>query len=174
MRIPSYLLLGWICVLASVGRSSAQELSARRAFGAFTGKWQGIFRTFAFDGTLLDSLRVQHRISWSGDTQKVVITDRYSDGRVVVSHGENFVRGDTLFCGVRKPDGSRTALTGKVSDGRLFWSRVDEAAGVQEVFKEYVGRTREGAVYFIDGVGVYGSGPRKRILLFEGRYLKVE
>ncbi|MFQ5628902.1 MAG: hypothetical protein ACE5I1_09090 [bacterium] len=147
--------------------------SAKKVFGPWDGEWQGVFRIFNTEGRLLDSLHVQQKYNWDGEIQRGIITDKLSNGKVEVSHAENFFRNDTLFCVVKKPGGETTVHTGKYTNGRLTWSRNDPKTGMQESFKEYVEHTPTGTIYFIDGVGVYGFGKDRNVLLFEGRYRKI-
>ncbi|RMD99459.1 MAG: hypothetical protein D6814_05510 [Calditrichaeota bacterium] len=170
-RVRTWLALaGLLIASAAFGQSNL----ARIAFSPYTGEWRGVFRTYSAEGKLIDSLRVHQKYFWEGNTQKVIITDLHADGRKEISHADNFVRHDSLFCVVRKPDGQEIVEIGRLAGRRLIWRHVDPNKGSQEIFKEYVkGRGRR-AVYYIDGVGVYGSGPQATILLFEGRYRKIK
>ena len=150
----------------------AQPQHAKSILGPWDGEWRGVFRIFHFDGTPMDSLTVHQKYYWEGSVQKGIITDTYSDGRVEVSHAENYLRNDTLYCVVRKPNGETTVHRGTHAGGRLTWWRRLPEQGISESFKEYVAGTPRGTIYFIDGVGLYGTGPQPTVLLFEGRYRK--
>lgn len=163
-----------ICLVCICSMLQAQTREAAyEILSDWNGSWRGVFRIYSATGRLLDSLRVEQKYYWDGNTQRGVITDTYTDGRIEVSHAENFVRNDTLFCVVRNAKGEKTVHAGHFSGDRLTWSRWDRQAGLQEIFKEYVVRTEQGSVYFIDGVGIYGMGEGRNVLLFEGRYRKV-
>jgi hypothetical protein len=169
-RITTVLILSLALPFSVTAQPSAK---AEKIFGPWNGEWQGVFRIFSAEGTLLDSLRVYQKYEWDGTIQKGIITDTFSSGKVELSHAENFIRDDTLFCVVRKPGGEITIHTGKFAAGRLTWSRSDPKTGMSESFKEYVEHTPTGTIYFIDGIGVYGFGKDRNVLLFEGRYKKI-
>jgi len=167
------VLLVNLFALLNAFPAQAQSSPARQIFDVYTGRWQGVFRIFSLDGTLLDSIRVEQHYFWDGDIQRVELKDHLVDGSVQVSHAENFVRNDSLFCVVTKADSTRIIETGKRSANRLFWYHVDKAAQRRETFKEYVQTVPGGTYYLIDGIGIYGEGEHMNILLFEGRYKKI-
>ncbi|MDQ7065396.1 MAG: hypothetical protein Q9P90_14260 [candidate division KSB1 bacterium] len=152
----------------------AQSPMARVLFAPYTGEWTGEFRIYTLDGALQTTIQVRQRYFWDGDTQKVVITDRYPDGRVERSHALNYLDGDTPVCLVRKADGTVVRLIGQKQAGRLFWKHDAPKQQKYEIFKEYVDTIGGVSLYFIDGLGMYGSGAHRTILIFEGRYRKVK
>ncbi len=152
----------------------AQSPAARALFEPYTGEWTGEFRIFTLNGALQTTIQVRQRYFWDDDTQRVVITDRYPDGRVERSHALNYLDGDTPVCLVRKADGTVVRLIGQKQAGRLFWKHDAPQQQKYEIFKEYVDTIGGVSLYFIDGLGVYGSGAHRTILIFEGRYRKVK
>ena len=174
MKKVTYLLIaGAVFGVLLPAAMALAQVSARKVLSPWDGEWQGVFRIFNNQGKLLDSLQVHQKYWWKDRVQKGVITDTYSDGRVEISHAENFVRNDTLFCVVKKANGETTIHTGLFDAGRLTWSRRLPERHLQESFKEYVARTPRGLIYFIDGVGIYGTGKDQIVLLFEGRYRNI-
>ena len=151
----------------------AQSSAVRALFEPYTGEWTGEFRIFTLNGALKSTIQVHQRYFWDGDTQKVVITDRYPDGRIERSNALNYLDGDTPVCLVRKADGTVVRLIGQKQAGRLFWKNDAPQQQKYEIFKEYVDTIGGASLYFIDGLGVYGSGEHRTILIFEGRYRKV-
>lgn len=163
-------LLYLFCLPAA---SRCQSLEARDIFAPYIGEWEGTFKIFSHDGKLLNILQVHQKYFWQNDTQKVHITDMYPDGKKEKSIGLNFARGDSLFCVVKHEDGKVVRLVGAHHGGRLIWHRQVPEQHLVESFKEYVAPLDGDTVYYIDGVGVYGSRKNRTILLFEGRYKKI-
>lgn len=174
MKNQSLRIAGLFLLLLghTVPGSAQSPRSPAAVFKPWDGEWDGVFKIFNTNGELVDSLEVHQKYFWDGEVQKGIITDKYADGRIEISHAENFVRNDTLYCVVKKAGGERTVHRGGNVGGRLTWSRQNPETGMLEAFKEYVEIRNGTAVYFIDGVGIYGYGEERNVLLFEGRYRK--
>ena len=143
-------------------------------FALWDGAWAGTFNIRRPDGTLESSLQVRQVYTTLSPTeQSVTISDQRSDGSVKESRGKNTASNGELECRLWEPDGTMKLLTGTRAGRALFWHRRDTTAWIEETFREEIVRDAGGDLYTIDGVGVYGKG-REQILLYEGRYRRVE
>ncbi|HKY32281.1 MAG TPA: hypothetical protein VJV23_07080 [Candidatus Polarisedimenticolia bacterium] len=140
-------------------------------FAPWDGAWEGAFNVYQPDGTRESSVSVRQRyVSLSPTEQNVEIVDRLPDGSTRVSRGRNVASGGRLECRIWEPDGTSKLLVGRRLGRALLWHRRDDAAGVEETFREEILLTPSGELYTIDGYGLYGTGAGRRHLLFEGRY----
>lgn len=152
--------------------SFAQSRAAQEAFAPFTGKWQGVFKVFSYEGRLLDHITVEQHYWWESGEQHAAFIERGRDGRVVHAHARNYEKDGKLYCEVKKDNGQQSLHHGHFEEGTLFWYRRTGEGNILESFKERVVQTPSGREYQIDGFGVYGSGGHTSYLLFEGRYFE--
>lgn len=160
---PILVLMGLLLGLMGGTPASAQPTWA--ALELFTGHWKGPFVAYTHAGEQVDSLIAEHRYRWDGDVQVGTQIDRYPDAR-------NYVRNDTLFCGVTHGDETIVYRGRQVGEAVVWYRRTE--AGLVESFRERVVETSEGPEYRIDGFGVYPNddGPAST-LQFVGRYRPV-
>ncbi len=148
--------------------------TAKQILDPFTGRWEGQFKVYTYDGKLQDTLHVQQHYWWEGDIQHGRFIDTYPDGRVIKAKARNYEKDGRLVCEVDKTPGGRTVHHGRYTDGALFWFSKAKIGGKIESFKERVTVDDDGGrTYRIDGFGIYPGLGANRHLLFEGRYRQV-
>ena len=142
-------------------------------FGRWEGVWEGTFTTYLPDGTPVESSAARHEHTRVSDTeQRLVITDRFPDGRILVTTGEVRSVGDRLECRLSDERGVPEVLEGRRAADGLVWHRRDQMAGSEETIFEEVVPTTDGDLYTVHGVRVSGKDGRET-RLFQGRYRRV-
>lgn len=90
--------------------SFAQSRAAQEAFAPFTGKWQGVFKVFSYEGRLLDHITVEQHYWWESGEQHAAFIERGRDGRVVHAHARNYEKDGMLYCEVKKITASNRCI----------------------------------------------------------------
>ncbi|MEM9419379.1 MAG: hypothetical protein AAGA25_10070 [Planctomycetota bacterium] len=145
----------------------------RAILDPWTGHWEGRFKVYRPDGSLLTVLDVKQHYRWDGVVQRATFHETDQDGNVTTAEAANYQDAQgRLVCTVVKSNGERSLHLGTWSDGYLFWhadrpgtlESFKERVAVEPVDGEAVQRT-----YEINGYGIYG----KSSFLFAGSYREV-
>jgi hypothetical protein len=142
-------------------------------FGRWEGVWEGTSNTYLMDGTSVESSAARHEHTRVSDTeQRLVITNRFPDGRILVTSGELRLVGDRFECRLSDERGVPEVLTGwKTADGIVLRS-TEPAAGFEAISFNEIVPTSEGDLYTVSGIRAPKDGREMR--LFQGRYHRVK
>jgi hypothetical protein len=134
------------------------------------GTWEGSLTTYRADGTPEQTASVRcERQTVTPTEQRIVITERWGDGRTRVLTGSLTTDGGQIARRLTNPDGTLTVYTGRKAGAVLFWHHRDELAGVEESLREEIVATPGGDLYTVDGFRLSERGGRA-VRLIEGRY----
>ena len=155
------------------GQPTVTPEEGRQILDPWTGKWAGVFKVHAPDGTVLTRLEVEQHYRWDGQVQVATFKETDTQGNVVTADAKNYVDAQgRLVCEVVKDTGEASQHWGHFTDGYLFW--YGDTPGRIETFRERVAVDEEGRrTYEINGFGVYGHGENASHFLFAGSYREV-
>ena len=151
----------FVFMLALLLPLAAGAASTRELLDRYTGRWVGTFTVSGFDGTVLQTLKVEQQYWWEGDEQRAIgVFDR--QGELTWVSSRIYEREGTLLCETSIADQPHRTYAARVRGDAITWLPTNVVEATRKQVRETI--LRRGDRWILRSEGFEHVGPADQLV----------